>query len=267
MSISKRKKEKRREAYKKAVKHKMESAANLADKYANSYEQPQHKKSNAYLRNKKIVNKKLFLVAGGVLLQTFILIMLITFATVPMKDNIHVILRDYFGNEKPAFSVVELSENYIGSDNTKEDVYYADIDKPEANSSYAVIKGEDVSCKIYFGMSDHALLEGVAQLSTTSLPGFGKPIMLYGYSWTYFSGLEKYEVGDKIKITTNYGVYRYEVSEVITFKSSEKAPYDLNEEKEKLILCADSPFGAYKTEKGGTFCVIAEKVSGPEVIY
>lgn len=267
MSISKRKQEKRREAYKKAVKHKMDSAANLADKYANTYEQSQHQKSKAHLRNKRIVNRKLFFVIGGVLLQTLVLIMIIIFATVPHENSFYTTLSNYFGAEKPVFNVVELSENYIGSDNTKEDVYYTDIDEPEANSCYAVIKGEDISGKIYFGMSDRALLEGVAQLSTTSLPGFGKPIMLYGYSWTYFSGLEKYEVGDKIKITTNYGVYKYEVSEVTTFKSSEKAPYDLDEDKEKLILCTDSPFGAYKTEKGETFCVIAEKVSGPEIIY
>ncbi len=267
MSISKRKQEKRREAYKKAVKHKMESAANLADKYASSYELSPQQKSNAHRRNKKIVNRKLFLVVGGVLLQSLILVLLIILAAMPFDNSFYHILKDYFGSEKPVFSVVELNDNYIGSDNENVNVYYTEIDEPDANSCYAFIEGENISSKIFFGMSDHALLSGAAQLSTTSLPGFGEPILLYGYSWTHFSGLEKAELGDKITITTNYGIYSYEVSEISTFRSSEKAPYDLDEENEKLILCTDSPFGAYKIAKGETFCVIAEKVSGPEIVY
>ena len=165
------------------------------------------------------------------------------------------------------FSAIQLNENYVGSDNEKEPVHYVDIDIPEANSGYAVVSGEKISSKVYYGMSDQALLSGVAHLSTTSLPGLGEPVLFYGYSWTYFSGLEETEIGDKITVTTNYGVYKYEVNDILTFKSSEKKPYNLEEEKEKLILCSDSPFGAYKTEKGETFCVIAEKVSGPEIVY
>ena len=267
MSISKRKQEKRREVYKKAVKHKMESAAHLADKYASNYELSAQQKSNAHQRNRKIVNRKLFFVVGGVLLQSFVLIIVIIFASVPMKNNFHQILSGYFSTEKPVFTTVELSENYIGSDNKKSDVHYTDVDMPEANSCYAVVSGKDFSDKIYFGMSDQALLSGVAQLSSTSLPGFGEPIMLYGYSWTYFSELENAEIGDVITITTNYGVYEYEVKEMSTFDSSEKSPFNPDEEAEKLFLCTDSPFGAYKTAKGETFCVIAEKVSGPEIVY
>ncbi len=267
MSISKRKQEKRREAYRKAVKHKMDSAANLADRYASVYEISPEERYEAYRRNMRVVNRKLLLAIGGILLQAFILISVICFATVPFKNNFHKILSGYFGNEKPEFSIIQLSENYIGSDNEKENVHYTDVEKPDENSCYANINGKNISSKVYFGISNQALLEGVAQDSTTSLPGFGEPIMLYGYSWTYFAGLEKYEVGDKITVTTNYGVYKYKVSEIYTFKSSGEAPYNLEEDKEKLILCADSPFGAYKTLKDETFCVIAEKVSGPEIEY
>lgn len=267
MPRSKRKEEKRREEYRKAVKHKMESAAHLADKYASTYEFTPEQKSSAYRRNRRIVNRKLFLVVGGVLLQTLVLVLVISFVTIPMKGSFQRILHDYFGTEKPVFTTVELSESYIGSDNEKSDVYYTDVDQPEVNSCYAVVSGKDFSEKIYYGMSDQALLAGVAQLSSTSLPGFGEPIMLYGYSWTCFSSLEKAKIGDTITITTNYGVYKYEVKELLTFDSSEKSPFNPEEKTEKLFLCTDSPFGSYKTVKGETFCVIAEKVSGPEIIY
>ena len=96
---------------------------------------------------------------------------------------------------------------------------------------------------------------------------FGKPVMLYGYSFTHFAGLENVSAGDLIKITTNYGIYKYEVKETKTFTSSDEIPYDLSEERETLILCTDSPFGEYKKSQGETFCVIAEQVSGPEIVY
>ena len=267
MYISKRKQEKRREEYRKAVQHKMESAANLADKYANVYESSSEERRDAYRRNQAIVNRKLLYVMGGVLLQSLVLIVVISLVFMPFKDDFVKLVDDYFGEDTPVFSVVRLKDNYSGSDNTKKPVYYSEIERPEANTCYAVITGEKISSKVYYGMSDQALLSGVAHLSTTSLPGLGEPVLFYGYSWTYFSGLEETEIGDKITVTTNYGVYKYEVNDVLTFKSSEKKPYNLEEEKEKLILCSDSPFGAYKTEKGETFCVIAEKVSGPEIVY
>ncbi len=267
MGRSKRKEQKRREEYNKAVKHKMESAAHLADKYASSYELSPQQKSNAYRRNRKIVNRKLFLVVGGVLLQTFILIFVVLLAFLPFEKSIKETIENYFGAEKPKFSAVELSEGFIGSKNETENIHYTQLEQPDANSFYATVSTENFSSKIYYGISDEALLSGVGQLSSTSLPGLGKPIMLYGYSWTHFAGLELVSAGDIVTVTTNYGVYKYEVKDVTTFGMEDKVPYDLEASEEKLILCTDSPFGAYKTETGETFCVVADKVSGPEIVY
>lgn len=245
----------------------MESAADLADKYARAYELSPKQKNSAYHRNRRIVNQKLFLVIGGVLLQTVILIAVVMLILLPFKKEFDKVLEDYFSTEKPKFSTVELSENYIGSDNTDESVHYTLVEQPEVNSFFATVSTDKFSSRIYYGISDQALLSGVAQLTSSSLPGFGKPVMLYGYSWTYFVGLQNASQGDVITVTTNYGVYKYEVKEVLTFGSSEEPPYDLESETEKLILCTDSPFGAYKTTKGETFCVIADLVSGPEIVY
>ncbi len=267
MGRSKKKEQKRREEYKKAVEHKMKSAANLADKYSSSYELSSKEKSSISRRNKRIVNQKLIFVLLGILLQTLALICVVSLVFLPFRDSIDSVIEDYFSTEQPKFSAVELNQIFIGSENETERVYYTDVEMPEPNTFYATIGSDDFTSKIYFGISDKALLDGVAQLSSTSLPGFGKPVMLYGYSLTHFAGIENISAGDMLKITTNYGVYKYEVKETSTFTSSEKPPYDLSAEKETLVLCTDSPFGEYKKSQGETFCVIAELVSGPEVAF
>ena len=200
-------------------------------------------------------------------MQTVILICAVTLVFFPFRNGVDSVIEEYFSTEQPKFSTITLNQAYIGSENETGHVYYTDVEMPEANTFYAMFDCGDFSSKIYYGISDTALLDGVAQLSSTSMPGLGKPIMLYGYSFTHFAGLEDIAVGDLLKITTNYGVYKYEVKETDTFTSSEKPPYDLSEEKETLILCTDSPFGEYKKSQGETFCVIAELVSGPEVVY
>ncbi len=267
MSRSKKKEQKRREEYNKAVKHKMESAADLADKYAHSYKRSADKKLSAHKRNARIVNRKLFFIIGGIILQTIIFIFIIMLALLPARNSFSKMLNDYFGSEKPMFSVVELSESFIGSKNENEGVYYTEVDKPELNSFYATINSDEISEKIYYGMSDQALLSGVAQLSSTSLPGFGKPIMLYGYSGASFAGLENTSEEDVFTITTNYGVYKYKVSKTAVFSSTEKTPYSLEGEKEQLILCTDYPFSSYKRQTDKTYCVVADLVSGPEILY
>lgn len=267
MNRSKKKEQKRREEYKKAVEHKMKSAANLANKYSSSYELSSKEKSSISRRNKRIVNKKLIFVLLGILLQTLALICVMSLAFVPFKGSIDSFIEGYLSTEQPKFSTATLEQIFIGSENETQHVHYTDVEMPELNVFYATIGNDEFSSKIYYGISDDALLDGVAQLSSTNLPGFGKPVMLYGYSFTHFAYLENISAGDLIKITTNYGVYKYEVKEISTFTSSEEPPYDLSAEKETLILCTDSPFGEYKKSQGETFCVIADLVSGPEIVY
>lgn len=267
MGRNKKKEQKRREEYKKAVEHKMKSAANLADKYSSSYELSEKQKGSISRRNKRIVSRKLILVLLGILLQTVALICVVSLVFLPFREGIDSVVENYFSTKQPKFSAVELNQIFIGSENETERVYYTDVEMPESNTFYATISSDDFLSKIYFGISDMALLDGVAQLSSTYLPGFGKPLMLYGYSLTHFAGLENISAGDVLKITTNYGIFKYEVKKTDTFTSSEKPPYDLKADKETLILCTDSPFGEYKKSQGETFCVIADLVSGPEVVY
>lgn len=267
MNRSKKKEQKRREEYNKAVKHKMESAADLADKYSREYGMSSNEKNSAHKRNARIVNRKLFMILGGVLIQTLVLFFVVILVCLPMKNNFKDVIENYFSTSKPEFVSYELGDEFIGSENKTEGVYYTDVEIPDLNCCYAVINGEKFSSKVYYGISELALLSGVGHISSTSFPGFGKSIMLYGHSHTYFSGVEALSAGDILTYTTNYGVYEYEVTSSSVITEESVLPYDTKADKEQLILCTDYPFDKYKTETGKTYCVIADKISGPEVVY
>lgn len=245
----------------------MESAADLADKYSREYGMSSNQKNSAYKRNARIVNKKLLLILSGILLQTLVLFFVVLLVLLPMKNNFKDVIENYFSTSKPQFVSHELSDEFIGSDNKTEGVYYTDVEVPDINCFYATVSSEKFSAKVYYGISEQALLSGAGHVSSTSLPGFGKPIMLYGYSHTYFSGVEGLSAGDILTYTTNYGIYEYQVTSSSVITHGESLSYNLEADKEQLIICTDYPFDKYKTESGKTYCVIADKVSGPEIVY
>lgn len=266
MSRNKRKEQKRREEYNKAVKHKMESAADLADKYARAYDSDRDKNS-AYKRNKRIVNRKLLLILCNIVCQAILLFAIILLVFLPLKNNFKSVLNNYFSDSEPQFTEYGLSNEFIGSENESNAVYFTDIEEPDLNSYYAVISSEKFSCKVYYGLSEQALTDGVCHISATDLPGVGRPTMIYGYSSTHLVGaVETLKEGDIVTYTTNYGVYRYQVTSCSILTAESELPYDIEEDKEQLIICTDYPFGRYKTETGKTYCILADKVSGPEVV-
>lgn len=266
MSRSKKEK-KRREEYNKAVKHKMESAADLADKYSKEYEMSAKSLKSARKRAISTVQKKLIHVIGTILLQTFVLLCVVAFVFLPFRKSLRHVWENYFSEKAPSFSSSVLTDDFAGSDNADSPVHFTDIEHPDMNCCYAKLSSDGLDSKIYFGLTDAALLDGVCQISTTSLPGLGKPIMIYGYNSTYLYGIENIAIGDILRIITNYGVYQYEVESTAVFDSSKETPYNLEADKEQLIICTDYPFEEYKTEFNETYCVIANKVSGPEVVY
>lgn len=265
--VRKKKEEKRKEEYKKAVEHKMKSAAEVVDSYRKAYELTDDDSYSMSKRNRTLVNDKLYKIIGGIFLQALILLLVILLIFLSVKNSFKEDIDNCFSSSKPEFSAKELKEEYTSSTNETESVYYADIDEPDKGTCYAEISVKNVNQKIYYGFSDEALLQGVCQYSKTSLPGFNKPIMLYGYSSTSFSNVGDLQNDDIVTITTNYGVYRYKVTTASVFSNNENVPYNLEAEKEILVLCTDYPFDEYKMSNSETYCVIAEKVSGPQVTY
>lgn len=138
---------------------------------------------------------------------------------------------------------------------------------PSYGSHYANLSIASVSidAPLYFGDSSAALNSGLGQYNGSFLPGMGRPILISGHNNSYFNSLQYISIGDEIVITTNYGIYRYQVTETAIKNETDKSAYDLGAQEEVLILYTCYPFDTlgFTPQR---FFVYADKISGPEIV-
>lgn len=158
-------------------------------------------------------------------------------------------------------------KNSASSENTGDTVDMSQVQIPSYGTHYANLSIDSVSidAPLYFGDSSAALSQGVAQYNGSFLPGFGRPILISGHNNSYFNSLQYISVGDEITITTNYGVYKYKVTETKIAAYNDKTAYDLAAQEENLILYTCYPFDTLGLTPQ-RFFVYADKVSGPAVV-
>lgn len=87
----------------------------------------------------------------------------------------------------------------------------------------------------FFGDGNTALNNGVGIYNGSSIPGYGKTILVAGHNNTYFNGLKYAKKNQKIKIRTSYGNYIYEITDVQIKTNTDKTAYDLSANHENLI--------------------------------
>ena len=141
------------------------------------------------------------------------------------------------------------------------------VEMPVYGTHYAKleISNASISTDLYFGDSSAVLKLGVGQYIGSSIPGYGKPLLIGGHNNAAFHRLQNVKTGDIVTITTNYGVYEYQITETRIAASNDKSAYDLAQEKEQLILYTCYPFDTLGlTSK--RFFVYADKVSGPAIL-
>lgn len=158
-------------------------------------------------------------------------------------------------------------KNSASSENTGDTVDMSQVQIPSYGTHYANLSIDSVSidAPLYFGDSSAALSQGVAQYNGSFLPGFGRPILISGHNNSYFNSIQYISVGDEITITTNYGVYKYKVTETKIAAYNDKTAYDLAAQEENLILYTCYPFDTLGLTPQ-RFFVYADKVSGPDVV-
>lgn len=146
-------------------------------------------------------------------------------------------------------------------------VPYSSIVYPKYGQHFANFKIEslEIDCNLYLGDSDEILKLGPGQYSGSSLPGFGYPILIAGHNHKHFKPLQHIELGALVEVTTNYGDYVYEVTDIQTIPAEDTSAFDLYAEKEQLILYTCWPFKQY-VPKTHRFYVYCEKISGPVVV-
>ena len=98
--------------------------------------------------------------------------------------------------------------------------------------------------------------------SPRGIPGEGKTILLAGHNNTFFNDLQHTEIGATVTITTHYGVYTYEVTDMAVKDYQDETAYDFTRTDENLILYTCYPFDALGFTPNRYF-VYAKYVSGP----
>ena len=133
---------------------------------------------------------------------------------------------------------------------------YGEIDIYTNNTVYTV--------PLVFGDSRPALKRGGGHYIGSHFPGEGTTILVSGHNNNFFNCLKYTKVGEIIEISTNYGKYKYEVVDIAAKHNSDKTAFNLEEEKETLVLYTCYPFDVtgFKVKR---YFVTATLVSGPQI--
>ena len=125
---------------------------------------------------------------------------------------------------------------------------------PEYGTQYATIEIDkiDVNLPVYFGDTLEILKKGVGHSSGSYFPGEGGSIVYMGHNskkmFRRFSELQK---GNEIKVTTNYGEYKYKIYDMQLIKETELDKLPIQREKEILMVYTCYPFNnvGYATQR------------------
>lgn len=149
-----------------------------------------------------------------------------------------------------------------------EEIPLSEVTVPTNATQYGKIYCDRISfsAPLYLGDDANILRLGVGQYLGSSMPGFGKPILLCGHNTTYCLPLQYICDGDIISISTNYGLYEYEVTKTEVHNMNDSSAFDLSLQEEELIIYTCYPFNliGHKTDR---LFVYAKKISGANIIY
>ena len=156
----------------------------------------------------------------------------------------------FFGRE---IDTVMTLANKITVDTSKkeEEIVKIDLSKqlletyPEYGTQYADIEipAIDVNLPVYYGDTLSILKNGVGHSGSSYFPGEGGTIVYMGHNFEgYFRRFGELQVGDKIKITTTYGEYNYEIYDLKLVDETDLDAVDVQREKEILAIFTCYPF-------------------------
>lgn len=184
----------------------------------------------------------------------------------PTLSAVKLFLSDQ--REVPVREANNIFEGYEEPDEPVNVVDGNDIRYPHRGDLYArlAIESCGIEDDVYFDDSDAALNKGLGQYFGSSLPGYGSPILIAGHNNRSFHRLGEAQVGDLITITTNYGIYQYQIVETAIIRADDPGAVDLTQDKEQLILYTCYPFTTLSLTPRRYF-VYADKVSGPDVLH
>lgn len=125
---------------------------------------------------------------------------------------------------------------------------------PEYGTKYATIEIPkiDVNLPVYYGDTLEILKKGVGHSSGSYFPGEGGSIIYMGHnSKNVFRRFSELQIGNEIKVTTDYGEYTYKIYDMQLIKETETDKLPIQKEKEILMVYTCYPFNniGYATQR------------------
>lgn len=132
---------------------------------------------------------------------------------------------------------------------------------------YATISCEKIglNAPVFKGDDDSLLNSGIGQNFASSQPGFGRLILLCGHNNSYFNALKNIDKKDIVLMTTDYGVYKYEVTDMRVLEENDESAYDFNAKEEQLVMYTCYPFETLSRTQYRYF-VYATLIEGPKFV-
>lgn len=118
---------------------------------------------------------------------------------------------------------------------------------PSFSSKYATLKISKigVNAPIYFGLTQDILLKGVAHDSGSYFSGENGSIILAGHNYmNNFKRLGELKAGDIIEIKTEYGEFKYKVTNSKVIKDTQLEELPIQKGNEKLMIYTCYPFNS-----------------------
>lgn len=134
---------------------------------------------------------------------------------------------------------------------------------PRFGEQYAILSAPaiDLTVGVYYGSTAEMLERGVCQSTQSAYIADGGHTVIDGHVNTFFSDLHKLQPGDEITMYTQYGVFKYAVTEQITFSKTDKTYVTVTENDEEhltIYTCQPQVLGT-SDMRVGVQCVPTEK--------
>lgn len=195
------------------------------------------------------------------------------FALSPIVSSVAAMGGLVFSDNEKDFStsynnifVPTTNPNNTNGESGKTTVPISQITYPKLGEQFGELYIEQcaVNAKLFFGDGNIPLRNGVGIYNGSSIPGYGKTILVAGHNNTYFNGLKNAEAGQTVQISTSYGNYTYEITGTDIKKADDNSAFDLNANEENLVMYTCYPFDALGLTEN-RFFVYAKFVSGPVI--
>lgn len=152
-----------------------------------------------------------------------------------------------------------------------QEIPFSEIQFPSRGEQYANISCEEMGLNVplYWGDADEMLRYGAGQYTGSYIPGDGRLIFIAGHNATFFNCFQNADVGQIITITTNYGVFQYEIyqTDIINAEAANKKYTEwLKDEEETLMMYTCYPFGDVYGFKADRLFLFCKKISGPVLV-